>query len=133
MAMCVRCRHVSNVNTDDGLCRPCLNTIRLTDPAWPARRQTAANQLTLLLDGVRFPHPQPIVKHGRRVPGTIRPKRRPPGAPAPVPLDDPRVCPPAVNGQQSLFPAAGRGARSNRRKSNAKLPDTVVRRCRVIG
>ncbi len=99
---------MSNVNADDGLCRPCLNTIRLTDPAWPARRQIAANQLTLLLDGVRFPHPHPIVKHGSRVSGTIRAKRRPPGTPAPIPLDDPRTLPPTITGQRSLFPAAER-------------------------
>lgn len=106
--MCVRCQHSSNVNTDDGLCRPCLNTIRLADPAWPARRRTSANQLMLLLDGVRFPHPQPIVKHGGQIPGTIRAQRRPPGTPAPTPLDDPRVCPSTITGQQPLFPAAAR-------------------------
>lgn len=108
LARCVRCRHLNNVNVDDGLCRLCLITIRLTDPAWAAQRRPAANQLMLLLDGVRFPHPQPIVKNGRRVPGTIRPKRRPRGTPAPNPLDDPRVCPSALIGQQSLFSAAGR-------------------------
>ena len=52
---CLRCSHVSHVSRD-GLCRPCLLTIRSEDPGWvfsplPGRPL----QLGFLLPGVRLP------------------------------------------------------------------------------
>ena len=103
---CRRCGHVSHVNTD-GLCRLCLLTIRLEDPQWvasPVGGRPA--QLMLILPGDRLPRSQPLDRPVRgRAPDRTRPrslldKLRIATA---EPIDDPRVCPPAIRGQLLLF------------------------------
>lgn len=103
---CRRCRHDSHVNTD-GLCRLCLQAIRALDLDWllhptPDGRPT---QLALLLPGLPVPHAQPLDKRTDR---SCQPTRLPSWvervrAASARPVDDPRVCPPVLRGQQALF------------------------------
>jgi hypothetical protein len=106
LASCRRCGHDSHVNTD-GLCRLCLLTIRLHDPEWIARPAGGRpSQLMLILPGDRLPTAQPLDKpHRGRAPDRTRPRSwldqlRVASA---EPVDDPRICPPAIRGQILLF------------------------------
>ena len=102
---CRRCQHESHVNTD-GLCRLCLQAIRTRDLDWlldptPDGRPT---QLALLLPGLPMPQAQPLDKRTDRSSEPTRPvswveRTRAAAEPA----ADPRVCPPALRGQQALF------------------------------
>jgi len=103
---CRRCEHDSNVNTD-GLCRLCLLNIRLHDPEWVARQSGGQpSQLMLILPGDRLPNAQPLDRPQRgRAPDRARPRNlldqlRIASA---GPVDDQRVCPPAIPGQFLLF------------------------------
>lgn len=108
-AGCRRCRHEDHLNTD-GLCRLCLQSIRLVDHGWiltPAPRARGC-QLGLLWVGMpRLPVAQPLDKLLGRPPATLR-------LPSwlatlqtanAAPADDHRVCPPASRGQLALFGA----------------------------
>jgi site-specific recombinase XerC len=106
LAPCRRCGHGSHVNTD-GLCRLCLLNIRLHDPEWIARpRGGRPSQLMLILPGDRLPTAQPLDRPLRgRAPDRTRPRSwldqlRIASA---EPVDDPRICPPAIPGQLLLF------------------------------
>jgi hypothetical protein len=106
LAPCRRCGHGSHVNTD-GLCRLCLLNIRLHDPEWIASpRGGRPSQLMLILPGDRPPRAQPLDRPQRgRAPDRTRPRSlldqlR---AASAEPVDDPRVCPPAIPGQLLLF------------------------------
>jgi integrase len=108
-ARCRRCRHEAHLNTD-GLCRVCLQTIRLVDHAWILDQVSQARgcQLALLWAGMpRLPAARPLDKLNGRPHlcgrwawwlGTQR-------AANAEPLDDHRVCPPAARGQLALFGA----------------------------
>jgi site-specific recombinase XerD len=104
---CRRCRHEGHLNTD-GLCRGCLQAIRTHDLDWllqptPGGRPT---QLLLLLPGLAMTHAQPLDKRTDRSHQPTRPPRwleQVHAATSARPADDPRVCPPAVRGQQALF------------------------------
>ena len=105
-APCRRCGHDSHVNTD-GLCRLCLLTIRLHDPEWIAHPAGGRpSQLMLILPGDRLPAAQPLDRPLRgRAPDRTRPRSlldqlRIASA---EPIDDPRICPPAIRGQLLLF------------------------------
>ena len=105
-APCRRCEHDSHVNTD-GLCRLCLLTIRLHDPEWIAHPAGGRpSQLMLILPGDRLPTAQPLDRPLRgRAPDRTRPRSlldqlRIASA---EPVDDPRICPPAIRGQLLLF------------------------------
>ncbi len=105
-APCRRCGHGSHVNTD-GLCRLCLLTIRLGDPEWIAHPVGGRpSQLMLILPGDRLPRSQPLDRPIRgRAPDRSRPRSlldqlRIASA---EPVDDPRICPPAIRGQLLLF------------------------------
>ena len=106
MAPCRRCGHDSHVNTD-GVCRLCLLNIRLHDPEWITHQAGGRpSQLMLILPGDRPPRAQPLDKPlCGRVPDRTRPRSwldqlRIASA---EPVDDPRVCPPAIPGQMLLF------------------------------
>lgn len=106
LAPCRRCGHDSHVNTD-GLCRMCLLTIRLHDPEWIAYPVGGRpSQLMLILPGDRLPRAQPLDRPLRgRAPDRTRPRSlldqlRIASA---EPVDDPRICPPAIRGQLLLF------------------------------
>jgi hypothetical protein len=106
VATCRRCGHDSNINTD-GLCRLCLLNIRLHDPEWITHQAGGRpSQLMLILPGDRPPRAQPLDKpHRGRAPDRTRPRSwldqlRIASA---EPVDDPRVCPPAIPGQLLLF------------------------------
>jgi hypothetical protein len=103
---CRRCRHEGHLNTD-GLCRLCLQAIRTHDLDWllqptPGGRPT---QLVLLLPGLAMSSAQPLDKRSDRSCQPTRPPRwlEQVCVAAARPVDDPRVCPPAVRGQQALF------------------------------
>ena len=105
-APCRRCGHDSHVNTD-GLCRLCLLNIRLHDPEWIAHPVGGRpSQLMLILPGDRLPTAQPLDRPLRgRAPDRTRPRSlldqlRIASA---EPVDDPRICPPAIRGQLLLF------------------------------
>ena len=104
--LCRRCGHDSHVNTD-GLCRLCLLTIRLHDPEWIAHPVSGRpSQLMLILPGDRLPTAQPLDRPLRgRAPSRTRPRSlldqlRIASA---EPIDDPRICLPAIRGQLLLF------------------------------
>ena len=106
LAPCRRCGHDSHVNTG-GLCRLCLLNIRLHDPEWIARPSGGRpSQLMLILPGDRLPTAQPLDRPLRgRAPDRTRPRSwldqlRIASA---EPVDDPRICPPAIRGQLLLF------------------------------
>jgi hypothetical protein len=106
LAPCRRCGHDSHVNTDR-LCRLCLLNIRLHDPEWIAHPSGGRpSQLMLILPGDRRPTAQPLDKPLRgRAPDRTRPRSwldqlR---IASTVPVDDPRICPPAIRGQMLLF------------------------------
>lgn len=108
-AACRRCGHDSHVNTD-GLCRLCLQIIRTDDPGWINEPVSGRpSQLRFILPGLRLPRAQPLDRPIRGRPRQDRPRSwlehlRVTAAAAPV--DDPRVCPPAVRGQLTLFAMA---------------------------
>jgi Phage integrase, N-terminal SAM-like domain len=63
---CRRCGHINHVSPE-GLCRPCLQTVRLDDPGWvfnpvPGRPV----QLGFLLPGVRLPKAAPLLLPAQR-------------------------------------------------------------------
>ncbi len=102
---CQRCRHHTHISNEE-LCRPCLQAIRLEDDIDfvthrdPARPR--ARQLILLLHGVPAPRTVPL----RRDPGSNRVRVDQPwhtSSAATAIWDDPSVLPPAVPGQQRLF------------------------------
>jgi len=109
-AACLHCSRVSHVSRD-GLCRPCLMTVRTEDPGWIASpRPGRAVQLAFLLSGVRLPRASsltlPANRKDKQAPagiGTARLAvqpgrlRRPGAAPASPHLVDP--------GQAVLFDA----------------------------
>lgn len=107
---CRRCGHDAHINTD-GLCRLCLLVIRTDDPGWIAEPVSGRpSQLRLILPGLRLPRAQPL---DRPVRGGGRRRNRPPSwlehlrtAAVAEPVDDPRVCPPALRGQLVLFRTA---------------------------
>jgi hypothetical protein len=106
VAPCRRCGHDSHVNTD-GLCRLCLLNIRLHDPEWITHQVGGRpSQLMLILPGDRPPRAQPLDRPQRgRAPDRTRPRSwldqlRIASA---EPVDDPRVCPPAIPGHLLLF------------------------------
>ncbi|MGH3261571.1 MAG: hypothetical protein ACRDNS_06210, partial [Trebonia sp.] len=120
-ALCRRCGHESHLNTD-GLCRLCLQTIRIFDAEWIADPVAGRPcQLALILAGVRLPSSQPI---DRPLKGRPRDATRPRSwldrqrIASAEPSDDPRVCPPAVRGQLTLF------------RPRRQLTQTHVRRIR---
>jgi hypothetical protein len=102
-AACLHCSRVSHVSRD-GLCRPCLMTVRTEDPGWMASpRPGRPVQLAFLLPGVRLPRASsltlPANRKDKQAPagiGTARlavqPGRlgRPGPAPASPHLVDPR-------------------------------------------
>ena len=103
---CRRCGHDGHVNTD-GLCRLCLLNIRLHNPEWITHQSGGRpSQLMLILPGDRPPRAQPLDRPQRgRAPDRTRPRSwlhqlRIASA---GPVDDPRVCPPAIPGQLLLF------------------------------
>ena len=105
-APCRRCGHDSHVNTD-GLCRLCLLNIRLHDPEWIAHQPGGRpSQLMLILPGDRLPTAQPLDRPLRgRAPDRTRPRSWPGQVriASAGPVDDPRICPPAIPGQLLLF------------------------------
>jgi hypothetical protein len=120
--LCRRCGHDSHVNTD-GLCRLCLLTIRLHDPEWIAHPVSGRpSQLMLILPGDRLPTAQPLDRplRGRApnrtpVPRSLLDQLRIASA---EPIDDPRICLPAIRGQLLLF------------RPHRQLTDTHARRIR---
>ena len=105
-APCRRCGHNGHVNTD-GLCWLCLLTIRLDDPEWIADPTGGRpSQLMLILPGDRLPRSQPLDKpQDGRAPDRSRPRSwldqlRIASA---EPVDDPRICPPAIRSQLLLI------------------------------
>lgn len=120
-APCQRCGHDGYVNTD-GLCRLCLLTIRLDDPEWITHPTGGRpSQLMLILPGDRLPRSQPLDKPQQgRAPDRSRPRSwldqlRIASA---EPVDDPRICPPAIRGQLLLI------------RPRRQLTDTHARRIR---
>lgn len=102
---CRRCGHLSHVNTD-GLCRPCLLSIRADDPQWITNpRPGGSCQLGLILPGVRLPRAQPLDRplRGRRRQDRPRSWQERVRVATAQLADDSRVCPPAPPGQLALF------------------------------
>lgn len=111
--VCLRCRHTGYLNSDR-LCRACLHAVRLdADAAWvtdPDGAGPRSRQLMFLYYGLAPTHAQPLKKYGRRTGRTGVDQRerlhwvehvRAAAAPT---RNDPAVLPPAVPGQQPLFP-----------------------------
>jgi hypothetical protein len=80
---CRRCGHISHVS-HEGLCRPCLQAIRLDDPGWVSSPVPGRPvQLGLLLPGVRLPRAAPLLRPAQRnrqlaaeeTPGEVVPAR----------------------------------------------------------
>lgn len=66
-AACLHCSRVTHVCTRDGLCRPCLMSIRDEDPGWLLDPQPGRPlQLGLLLAGVRLPRASSLVTPAKR-------------------------------------------------------------------
>jgi len=103
---CRRCGRAWLVN-GDGLCPPCIAEIQQSDAAWcfnpsPEPRPV---QLVFILPGLRLPHRMPFGSYRARSDGRFHP---PPWARAQLlaeVLDDPRFCPPVMDGQLPLFEA----------------------------
>lgn len=112
-AVCARCRRTRQVD-GDGLCRPCVIAVR--------------EEIRLGIDAV-FPAPTQLhfyvpglgQQGGRNLP-------RPRGAASPYLgpravrrlVDDPRICPAAMRGQQTLFPLRRRIEREHARRISAR-------------
>lgn len=106
-AVCVRCRHTDHVNRD-GLCRPCLQAIRLDDDVeWviePGGARPRDRQLLLTIYGLPSTNALPLKwksSSGSRK-AMLRWKQKWAARQAPD-RDDAAVLPPAVRGQQALF------------------------------
>ncbi len=118
---CRRCGHESHVNTDEP-CRLCLLPVRLDDPEWIAAPVGGRpSQLMLILPGDRLPTSQPLDRPIRgRAPDRTRPRSLPGQLriASAEPVDDLRICPPAIRGQLLLF------------RPRRQLTDTHARRIR---
>ncbi|MGW3931127.1 hypothetical protein ACWECC_23920 [Streptomyces microflavus] len=103
--VCPRCRHESNVNRD-GLCRSCLQAIRIEeDVEWVIAQDTAGPrdlQLLMVIYRAASTNALPLKKFtgGRRVQARWHRKLRDEAAPD---RDDAAVLPPTVRGQLALF------------------------------
>ncbi|MFB7270686.1 hypothetical protein [Streptomyces sp. NPDC056244] len=112
--VCARCRAVRRVN-GDGLCRACVFAVRVEVAAGWEALFPAPTQLLLHVEGLGRQGYDPLPRRSRRDAGPVL-------APAEEPeeRDDPRVCPPAVRGQLTLFPARRRLGRAWARRIDGR-------------
>lgn len=90
-AACRHCSRVTHVCTRDGLCRPCLMSIRDEDPGWVLHPQPGRPlQLGFLLTGVRLPRATSLV-----LPANRKDKQPPAGIAACRQITQPRQARPA--------------------------------------
>ncbi|MGW7069438.1 hypothetical protein ACWGII_34185 [Streptomyces sp. NPDC054855] len=107
-AACRRCRRDWRVNVD-GFCRICVLAIVHHDATWyyepvAAAKRQVATQLALIVPGITL-KAAPFGAYRQRSDGRYHPPAWA-RAQRPDPVhDDPRICPPAIPGQLSLFPA----------------------------
>lgn len=116
-AMCVRCARLGRVDADR-LCRPCVMSVREEIAAGFEAVFPGTTQLRVYVIGLGQ-------QESRNLP-------RPPGATTPYlgprqkqrPVDDPRICPAVMAGQQTLFPVRRRLEREHaRRISGRRWPE----------
>ncbi|MFI1801187.1 site-specific integrase [Streptomyces sp. NPDC020379] len=111
-AVCRRCRREGNLDPDE-LCRGCLFAVKAEIQASYEAVFPAATQLHIHL-------PVPGRVEGGRLPRRSRGHADPALAPVPAAAGiDPRVCPPAITGQGTLFPARRRIERQDARRITA--------------
>lgn len=106
LGVCSRCRHEEHLGPD-GICRPCLQAVRLDDDVeWVVAPEAAAprdRQLLLVFRRFAVTNALPLrksTKGGRRELARWKQKWDAQDA---ADRDDPAVLPPAVRGQQALF------------------------------
>jgi hypothetical protein len=64
---CLRCGHHNHVN-GDGLCRACLQILRIDDPGWILTRTPDRSvQLALIVPGLRLPRASPLILLKKRM------------------------------------------------------------------
>lgn len=106
------CRKCSRMRAVDGdsLCRACVIAVRDDVEAGRDVVFPSPTQLTLMV-------PVHGRQRGRVLPRQVRGASQPQlGRPAVAGNDDPRVCPPVLNGQRVLFPAQWRLSRADTRR-----------------
>jgi hypothetical protein len=101
-ATCLHCSRVTHVDRD-GLCRPCLMSIRDEDPGWILRPQPGRPlQLGFLLPGVRLPRASSLT-----LPANRKDKQAPSGIAACRQAIQPRLPQPAQPVSHLVDPAQG--------------------------
>ncbi|MFF4633185.1 hypothetical protein [Streptomyces griseorubiginosus] len=105
-AVCRRCRHEAHVGRE-GICRPCLQAVRLDDDVeWvidPDNASPRDRQLLLIFKGIPVTNALPLKKSNNGGRREMKRWKQKWAAHDAIDRDDPRVLPPAVRGQQALF------------------------------